>query len=183
MAGSERPAVAPGFAGAGVVMLLGALGLAGYQAIDPAAPRPEPGGEAVRLTAADLFEDPDGMQGEMVAVKAVTIGPGVSIVARLEVTAKGNGALHVPGLVVGAYDSHDDGSLFQPYLLDVVFVDVSGDRYADLIVSGVAVDTEATDPDHAGEVVLGVFRFDPGSGRFVRAFTRGPSIVIDEQSR
>lgn len=73
-----------------------------------------------------------------VATREIDLGKGVTATARLELTAKGNGGLTVPGYGLRVYDAHRDGVTFKGYLLDCAWKDMNGDGYLDLVVSGIA---------------------------------------------
>jgi hypothetical protein len=133
---------------------------------------------AIRLTMADVAPDPAGMQGEQFARKSIPIGHGISADAHIEFTAKGNGHLSVAGLIVRVYDDHDDGRVFEPRLLNIVFVDVTGDSYTDLIISGAEVLTEDSDSSDGRTEVFACFVYEPSSGTFVRGYAQGPDIVV-----
>jgi len=73
-----------------------------------------------------------------VASREIDLGKGVAATAKLELTAKGNGGLTVPGYGLRVYDAHRDGVTFKGYLLQCEWKDMNGDGYLDLAVSGIA---------------------------------------------
>ena len=72
------------------------------------------------------------------ATREIDLGKGVTAIAKLELTEKGNGGLTVPGCGLRVYDAHRDGVTFKGYLLQCEWKDMNGDGYLDLAVSGIA---------------------------------------------
>lgn len=86
-------------------------------------------------------------------------------------TNKGNGGITLGGLMIRLRDAHDDGVVFDPWSLSCRWLDVDRDGYADLLVEGVAVLTEAP---VQRVPVRGVFRFEPETGQLQVRSMEGP---------
>jgi hypothetical protein len=110
--------------------------------------------------------------------KSIEIASGVWINAMFEITSKGNGAVHLPGLSIRVYDSHNDGLVFRDWLLLCQWLDADGGGFLDFIVSGVGIRTdEETEQELESFPVRGMFRYDPQQHRF-EAVVCSPEILF-----
>lgn len=85
-------------------------------------------------------------------------------------TNKGNAGFRLADLMVRTHDSHDDGVLWDPRDLRVAFVDLDGDGASDLLLEGLALDTEKV----RREPVLGEYLWDGAARRFEPRRVIGP---------
>ena len=142
-------------------LLIGALGLLCAQ----------PAG-AQRIERSQLGPVKGGMEGEQSWERTIELGKDVSLPAKLEVTAKGNGILEVGNLKLKVYDGHDDGAYYDNDLLNVEFVDVTRDGYKDLVVSGDVLYTGDDDQVKSVEPVVFLYVFVPEQKQFVQTYKR-----------
>ena len=98
----------------------------------------------------DLVHPAVGMPGELSCEKEITLGRGVKLAAKIEVTAKGNGTLTIGKLKVAVFDDHNDGAFYEDEMLKTDFVDIDGDGFLDLVLSGIICFT-----DEKGDKVVG----------------------------
>lgn len=123
----------------------------------------EQAGARVRLKTSE-----SGCTGSQAGLELV-LEDGRSAVARLDFTSKGNGSLELGNLAVHVHDEHDDGVLYEPPTLRLRLADLDADGRLDLMVEGVAVDTETGER----RLVLGRYR-EVGRGRWQVVSERGP---------
>lgn len=119
----------------------------------------------------------DGMPGEQEYRKEIEIGPDVKLQARVDVTVRRNGTLTIANLELRVLDEYDDGAVYVGGLLHVEFVDITGDGFKDLVITGTVVHTgeKETDP-RSYEAVTSIYVFDPKKRQFRLAFHCGPSL-------
>ena len=97
----------------------------------------------------------------------VDVGPNSRVKFEFEKTKKGNGVLHFPGGGVRIYDAYDDGRIFDPFALDTRLIDLNGDGYLDLEVSGMGVQfDEKGDTELERRRVQATFLFVPATKTF-----------------
>lgn len=126
------------------------------------------------ITTDDLAHDTDGMPGEKLCLKQIEIGPGISHTMKINLTAKGNGMMHLLNLSIPVYDSHDNGHLFEGFLLNIRFIDLDNDGYKDLVITGTRVSTgEKGNVVSGRDEVLRIFQFDSKEIRFVERLRVG----------
>jgi hypothetical protein len=102
-----------------------------------------------------------------VAQHEVDLGKGVTAIAKLELTQKGNGGLTIPGFGLRVYDAHRDGVTFQGYLLRCEWKDMNGDGYLDLVVSGTAQFWSEKDGHlEVEKPISAVLQYDPAKWSF-----------------
>lgn len=90
-----------------------------------------------RISRKDLRPAKDGMPEEQELTKEVVIAPTVKFIARIEVSAKGNGSLQIANLNLKVFDDHSDGSYYENEMLSIEFADLDGDGKRELIISGI----------------------------------------------
>ena len=132
-------------------------------------------GQVVRLE--EFKPAKDGMPGEREYRKKIEIGPDLRFNAAIDVTAKGNGTLRIVNLKLRVFDEHDDGAVYVGGLLHVEFVDITGDGFKDLVITGTVAHTgeKETDP-RIYEPVTSIYVFDPKKKEFRLAFHCGPKL-------
>jgi hypothetical protein len=92
---------------------------------------------------------------------------GVAIPYTFEITSKGNGSLVFGSYAIRIYDAHDDGFLFDGFLLDQSQRDINSDGWLDLIVTGAVLMTGEKESDPSStRPVRAVFLFDPLADSF-----------------
>ncbi|PYK98422.1 MAG: hypothetical protein DME19_12600 [Verrucomicrobia bacterium] len=96
----------------------------------------------VSIAKSDLVHAADGMPGELSCEKEINLGRGVKLAAKIEVTAKGNGTLTIGKLKVAVFDDHNDGAFYEDEMLKTDFVDIDGDGFLDLVLSGIICFTD-----------------------------------------
>ncbi|MGI0047669.1 MAG: hypothetical protein ACREBB_10865 [Nitrosotalea sp.] len=106
----------------------------------------------------------------------VDIGHGVILKGRVELTTKGNGGLSIANLDLRTYDTHNDGLVYKTKMLDTDLVDLSGNGYLDIVVSGIAVHT-LTIP-YKEEDIIFIYRYIPDKKIFEQIY-RKSSFEID----
>lgn len=114
--------------------------------------------KAERLRDADATDD---------VVQELAISRTLIVNARFSITSKGNGILSLPGLTVRVYDEHDDGITFRGGLLTCEWHQQPGQRYLDLIVSGIAERHDEKGNHIADTAVRAIFRYAPQERRFI----------------
>lgn len=97
--------------------------------------------QAQVLDYSEKYKVEVSIHGERVFEQPISIGPGVDVVVRTEVTSKGNGAFHLKNLEVRNFDQHHDAAVFRDDALKTEFIDLDGDGYRDLVVSGAVIYT------------------------------------------
>ena len=102
-----------------------------------------------RISKSELKPTENGMPGEQELEKTIVLADDIKMQARIEVTNKGNGVLKISNLNVKVYDSHNDGSYYENWMLNIDFVDIDGDGKKDLVISGIVCFT-----DEKGDEVL-----------------------------
>lgn len=134
-------------------------------------------GQVVRI--GEFRPDPEGMQGEMRYDRTVEVGRGVPLPVTIQVTARRNGTLKAANLSLRVLDEYNDGEVYEGGLLHVEFVDVTGDGFKDLIVTGIYVHTGDKENDPVTrEPITSVYVFVPDKAEFRRTFHCGPEIDI-----
>lgn len=119
---------------------------------------------AVIITDLDAHSLPDDTPWDRV----LSVAPGWPVPFQFEKTTKGNGGLTFPGGFARIYDAHDDGIVFDPYLLDTRLADLDGDGFADIELRGTAVFHDDKGTREIGRRrVRAVFTFVPAQRRFV----------------
>ena len=135
------------------------------------------GAQVVR--SADFKPDPQGREGETRYDRVVEVGRGIRLPVTIEVTVRRNGTLKVANLELRVLDEYDDGQVYEGGLLHVEFVDVTGDGFKDLVVTGIYVHTGEKEGDPVTrEPVTSVYVFVPDKGKFRCAFHCGPEIEM-----
>ena len=107
-------------------------------------------GTTDRIGYDDLKPDTAGMPGELALRKEVMMATNLALTATIHVTAKGNGFLEIGNLRLKVFDEHNDGTYYEPGLLNIEFADIDGDGRKELIISGIVCVT-----DEQTETVLG----------------------------
>jgi len=102
-----------------------------------------------RISRRDLKPAKEGIAREREWSKEIIISSTVKLLARIEVTNKGNGALGIGNLKLRIVDSHDDGIFYEDEMLNIDFTDLDGDGNREMVLSGIACLT-----DEKGEKVL-----------------------------
>jgi len=111
---------------------------------------------------------PDGIQGEEEWAKTIQISKDISSVAKVSVTAKGNGVLSVANLRLRVFDAHDDGIIYEDGLLRTEFIDIDRDGCKDLVISGIALSTGEKEGEPAmHHCIVFIYMFDPKQKKFV----------------
>jgi len=120
-----------------------------------------------------------GMPGEERYERSVEIGHGINLDAVIDVTVRRNGTLRVGNLKLRVLDEYDDGKVYVGGLLHVEFIDVTGDGFKDLVITGTVIHTgeKETEP-RSYETVTSIYVFDPKKREFHLAFHCGPSLEI-----
>lgn len=113
---------------------LAVVAVGGCKQADPITPS----AQSQYVLLEDLEEDAEGIHGEQKWSDEIMVGPDLSLRAEITVTAKGNGFLTVGGAQLGrVYDGHADGATFEGRLANIVFRDINGDGFKDIVVSGI----------------------------------------------
>jgi hypothetical protein len=109
--------------------------------------------------------------------RPVQIGPSCVFPVIVDVTPKGNGWMKVANLQLRVYKDHDDGSVFDPSLLHVEFVDLTGNGYKDLVIIGTLENTGEKDGDPVStEPIASIYMFNPKTNQFSLSFRYGLSL-------
>lgn len=117
------------------------------------------------------------MPGEQRYEQTIEIGPKVKVEAVVEVTARRNGTLKVANLNLRVLDEYDDGMKYLDGLLHVEFVDVSGDGFKDLVITGTITNTGEKETDPISyTTVTSIYVFAPKEKEFKLAFHVGPKL-------
>lgn len=112
-----------------------------------------------RISAKDLKEVKEAMPEQKLFQKDVLLAPGVVGTARIEVTAKGNGNLHLVNLNLKVFDCQDDGRYYENGLLIIDFVDLDKNGKRGLVISGVVCFRgEKTDTVLRREAIVFIYR-------------------------
>jgi hypothetical protein len=123
------------------------------------------------LKRSELCAPVDGMPGEGVLQTTIDVGPGMTLDAVVEVTAKGNGVLSIANLRLRVVDEHDDGIVYKDGWAHTEFVDLNNDGWKDLVVLGSLVRTrEAASESPGGEPFVFIYLFDAEAMAFVRSY-------------
>ena len=124
-----------------------------------------------------LTQRAGGIPGEEELKTNIIIGPNVTLPATIEVTARKNGTLKIANLSLKILDEYDDGLLYVGGMLHTEFVDVSGDGYKDLVITGTIAHTgdKEGDPIIYSTVTV-IYVFDVKQREFVIKFKTGPSL-------
>jgi len=117
------------------------------------------------------------MPGEELYQRKISIGGNIDAEVVIEVTDKGNGGMELLNLRLKVVDNHDDGAVYVGGLLHVEFVDITGDGFKDLVITGTVMHTgeKETDP-RSFETVTSIYLFDPKKKEFRLAFHCGPKL-------
>jgi hypothetical protein len=131
-----------------------------------------------RISQADLKPTPSGMPGELSFQRMISVAAGFEMLARIEITSKGNGILGIANLRLKVFDSHDDGTYFENGLLNIDFKDIDGDGKREMIISGIVCIT-----DENGKVPLRrepvVFIYKLDANLAFKAVYRSGKVVLD----
>lgn len=99
---------------------------------------------------------------------SVQVSYSLKVIGNFSITSKGNGVLQVPGVNIRLYDGHDDGVVFDSFLLNNELVDVDGDGFKDIVLWGTSILYDDKDDKEIGRrPVLSIFRFDPKTKKFI----------------
>ena len=71
--------------------------------------------------------------------KKILIGEGLPYSAKMEITDRGNGWLKIANLDLHVGRSGYDSLIYKNGLLDVDFIDINGDGFKDIVISGLAL--------------------------------------------
>ncbi|MBI3771138.1 MAG: hypothetical protein HY272_00320 [Gammaproteobacteria bacterium] len=103
----------------------------------------------------------------------VDIGKNTRIDTVLEITPKGNGTIGIANLVLHVWDTHDNGLVYKGKCLDVDGVDVNGDGWHDIIVSGTAIHTGEKEWDNKEyESIVFIYLYDGKQGQFKEIYKK-----------
>ncbi len=135
------------------------------------------GAHAQIVERRDFRRPPDSMPGEELYQRKISIGGNIDAEVVIEVTDKGNGGMELLNLRLKVVDNHDDGAVYVGGLLHVEFVDITGDGFKDLVITGTVMHTgeKETDP-RSFETVTSIYLFDPKKKEFRLAFHCGPKL-------
>ena len=100
---------------------------------NPAAPSDTAG----RISPKDLKPARDCLPEELELTREVIIARNIKLVAKIEVSAKGNGSLRIANLDLKVFDGHADGVYYENEMLNVDFSDLDGDGKRELVISGI----------------------------------------------
>ncbi|KAF0093367.1 MAG: hypothetical protein E1N59_2961 [Puniceicoccaceae bacterium 5H] len=122
--------------------------------------------DLLRLDADTLVEE--NIYGDRWYEQVVELAQGFPVLVKTEVSRRGNGVMSIKNLQLRLYDAHDDAAYFENWLLRTEFVDLNGDGYADIRISGTVVydqhekaDLEPEKNWQILEHVLFAYRYDP----------------------
>lgn len=112
--------------------------------------------------------------------KEIVIGKGVKFTAKMEISARGNGILDFANLRLKIHDADPDIIFYENDLLDTDFIDIDGDGYKDIIISGIVcyVDDKNSDLVLKRESVVYIYMFSPAKKIFYLTY-RDASFFID----
>lgn len=106
-------------------------------------------------------------------VQTISLISGFPIRVETQVSSKGNGVVTIENLQLRLYDAHGDGAHFEPSLLKTEFLDLNGDGYTDIRISGTVVydqhekaDLEPEKNWQIWEPVRFVYHYDPARDGF-----------------
>ena len=137
----------------------------------------EAAAQVIRLH--DFEPQKDGMPGEEHWARRIKVGPGVTFPATVNVTARRNGMLEFANLKLRILKEYDDGMVYVGGLLHVEFIDISGDGYKDLVVTGTVIHTGEKEEDpKVYETVTSIYVFDKRTRDYVLVFHVGPPLEI-----
>lgn len=138
-----------------------------------------PGAEAApgyTVTKRDLAPHPLEMPGTLHWGKRLTLGEGVEVLARIEVTTKGNGGMQIGDDSFRVYDDHDDTMYYDGGMLTTKFRDIDGDGYLDLALSGIVLFTGEKDEGVLRQAaIVGIYLYDVEIRGFREAYCEIPT--------
>ena len=112
--------------------------------------------------------------------KSIKIGPNAILNISFEITSKGNGGTPLIDRYVRLYDSHEDLVYFKDGLLKNELVDLNGDGWLDLRLSGIAIITDENENVIAENPVSAELIYSPKNHSFdVRS--KSEEIYISEK--
>lgn len=103
--------------------------------------------------------------------KKVEISKDIMLKADMEITRRGNGWLKIANLDLHVGRSGYDSLIYKDELLDVDFVDINGDGFKDIIISGLMLyPHEQLDIILYREAVVFIYLFEPKNKKFNLAY-------------
>jgi hypothetical protein len=126
----------------------------------------------------EFVQPKDGISGSLRYMKSIQVSSKIAIDATLNVTAKGNGILDFANLHLKVFDDYHDEQVFDHEgLLHVEFVDVDGDGFKDLVISGIVRHMGEKESDPVSEEALvSVYLYDKSNGEYRLAYRLGPKL-------
>lgn len=125
------------------------------------------------ISRKDFYYPAKAMQGEERYEKKFSLGVGVSADVTIDVTAKGNGYMSLLNLRLKVFDEHDDGAIYEGGLLHIDFVDLDGDGFKDLVISGLVIYTgEKETSPRSSEPVVFIYHLEPKQRKFKLVYKR-----------
>jgi hypothetical protein len=114
--------------------------------------------------------------------KEILIGKGIKLKATALITSRGYGDLEIGNLQLGIYNVNGGVVRYENGLLDVDFIDIDGDGYKDIIVSGTVLyfDEKIDDLVLRREPVVFIYMFNPQSKSFYHAYRNSSSQLDGE---
>ena len=113
------------------------------------------------------FQEPGTSETDSLKLN-VQVSVSLTVTGYFSITSKGNGELKVPGANIRLYDSHDDGVVFDGFLLNNELVDVDGDEFKDIVLWGTSIlYDDNDDKEISRRPVLSIFRFEPKTNKFI----------------
>jgi len=108
------------------------------------------------------------------AIRNFSIGQNYQFQARLEGTSKGNGTIMIHNLLIRIFDQHDDGVIYDNYLLSIDTKDLTGDNIREIIISGVVTYTGDTETDAVEyEALTYIYSLNCKTGLFEIIYSHG----------
>jgi hypothetical protein len=124
----------------------------------------------------DVFDAPHGYQQYRASI---AIGPAIDLPAAIEVTPRRNGTLAIANLSLRVLDEYNDPLMYERGMLHVKFIDLSGDGYKDLLITGIAVRTgEKSAAPTSREVITNIYIFNPVTRQFKEVLRIGPRLNV-----
>jgi hypothetical protein len=90
---------------------------------------------ADRITKENIKDNPND-PNERCCEKEINIGGSIKLKATISITSHGNGWMKVANLNLYVYGGAHSVAVYEPMLMDIDFVDIDGDGFKDLVISG-----------------------------------------------
>jgi len=104
----------------------------------------------------------------------IKLGDGLTLLAEIAVSPRGNGSLIIGNLELMVYDDHDNGMVYSKEGVSITFTDLDSDGIKELVISGVLVYTgeEDSDPKTYSHFVRG-YKYNTATKKFLNILAVG----------